>query len=264
MSDTESPVVGRGLLQDLGDLFVAPTDAFRSLVAKNQFWIPMILTAIVLTACMGIWVGKVDPAAVTRAQLEEMGLWQKIPPGQQAQVLASAGSGFAVKQIAGVVVGPPLAALVIAALFLLIFRLAMDDSVTVRRSIMFRWVLRGVAMGPRVTFRQSLTIVCWGSFVVTLVSFPLMLLTLALKGDWNIPLANALNANLTLALNKDATSKFLYSLASSLDLFSFWMIFLYATGFAVAAKRTLSWALLGITIPWAVYVLIKSGVMSRF
>ena len=240
---TDQPTEKRGFLQDLGDLFIAPVDAFASLVARNQFWIPMILTAVVLSACMGFWVSKVDPAAVTRNQLEEMGFWQKIPPDQQAIVLENAGNGFAAKQIAGVVLVPPLMALVMAAILLLIFRFAMDGSLT---------------------FRQSLTVLCWGSFAVTLVSMPLMLLTLALKGDWNIPLMNAVNANLTLALSKDSTPKFLYSVASSLDLFSFWTIFLYATGFATAAKRSLSWALLGVTIPWAAYVLIKSGLMSLF
>jgi hypothetical protein len=232
-----------GFFQDLGDLFLAPADAFASLLTKNQFWIPMILVAVIAAGCAGLWASKADPVVVVRSQMEDMGLWEKIPPEQQATMLADAPKGFAAKQVGGALLVPPIMYVVFAALFLAIYRFAMDGAVT---------------------FRQSLTVVCWGSLAVTLVGMPLALLVLWLKGDWNIPIQNALNANLTLALSRGSTSKFLYSVAASLDLFSFWALFLYATGFAVAAKRKFSWAIWGVTIPWAVYVLAKSGLASLF
>ncbi len=243
MSEELTADVRGGFVQDLVDLFLAPADAFRSLLAKNQFWIPMILAAVIAATSMGLWASKADPATVVRAQLEEMGFWEKIPPEQQATVLSDAPKGFLAKQVAGALFVPPIMYVLFAGLFLGIYRFTMDG---------------------KLTFTQALSVVCWGSLAVTLVMMPLSLLVLWLKGDWNIALQNALNANLTLALSRSATSKFLYSLAASLDLFSFWTLFLYATGFAVAAKRKLSWSIWGVTIPWAVYVLIKSGLASLF
>ena len=60
--------------------------------------------------------------------------------------------------------------------------------------------------------------------------------------------------------------KFMYSVMSSLDLFSFWSIFLIATGLKAAAGKKLSFggALFAVILPWAVYVLLKSAVAGAF
>jgi hypothetical protein len=61
-------------------------------------------------------------------------------------------------------------------------------------------------------------------------------------------------------------SKFVYSLASSIDLISFWTMFLMATGVKAAAGKKLSFggAFFVVFLPWAAYVLIKSALAGAF
>jgi hypothetical protein len=64
-------------------------------------------------------------------------------------------------------------------------------------------------------------------------------------------------ANLTLLVAKDAVSKWLWALLGSVDLFSFWILFLLSVGFGVASKRPTASALWGVATPWAVIVAFK-------
>jgi hypothetical protein len=110
-----------------------------------------------------------------------------------------------------------------------------------------------------INYRQSLTVVASSLVAVALLTTPLLLSVLALKDDWTIPPQEALQANVTLLLDKASAAKWLWSLFSSLDLLVFWQIFLLATGFAAASKRGWTWALPGIVVPWLVFVACKVG-----
>ena len=95
--------------------------------------------------------------------------------------------------------------------------------------------------------------------IFLLLQTPMILLTLALKGNWNLNPQEVLSANLTLLLEKGEASAALWSLAGSLDLFSFWTIFLLAVGFGIVSKRSTSSAGMGVLIPWVIVVAIKVG-----
>jgi hypothetical protein len=60
-----------------------------------------------------------------------------------------------------------------------------------------------------------------------------------------------------MVLVKTTASKALYALAKSLDLFTFWTMFLLAAGFGAASKRSAGGAAMGVVLPWAVIVLGK-------
>ena len=66
-------------------------------------------------------------------------------------------------------------------------------------------------------------------------------------------------ANLSLVMDKAETAKPLWALATSLDLVSFWIMFLLATGFGVAVKKSTGSTIWGVAIPWAIMVAIKVG-----
>jgi hypothetical protein len=67
-------------------------------------------------------------------------------------------------------------------------------------------------------------------------------------------------------MDPNTSSKFVYSLAGSIDLFVFWTIFLLATGLKAAAGKKLSFtgALIAVLLPWAVVVLAKSALAGVF
>ena len=87
---------------------------------------------------------------------------------------------------------------------------------------------------------------------------------LHLKDDFLVNPQEVLQANPTLLVEKDSVHKSVFSFLSSLDLFSFWMIGLLAIGFGLACRKPASSAVWGVAVPWALYVLVKSGLAALF
>jgi hypothetical protein len=236
MTDTESPVAERGLLQDLGDLFFAPSTAFASLLRTSRFWIPLLAWLALAYAFQSLWLSKVNIPEFLRVQAELA--------GKPAGAIPDSALGFIkIMMWVGTLIGPPIVLLVIVGVYLLVFR---------------------VFMGGAVTFRQTLTVVAWSMLCVSLVSQPLMFGTMALKGDWNQAPPMAFQTSAALLLDPGTAAKPLYALADSLDLFVAWTLSLLMIGFAVASRRTIGSAALGVLAPWALYVLLKIGWAALF
>jgi hypothetical protein len=189
--------------------------------------------AVAFTA---FWLQKVDAREFMRAQIVASGRADKMPPGQMEQQL-DAGAGF-FKPIswASALLAPPIITLIVGAVLLFVFRFFYAGDVT---------------------FAQSLSVTGWSYFTTALVTTPLLFLVMFLKGDWNVSPQDALQANPALFLDPLTTSKPLHALASSLDLFSFWIIWLLSSGYGVATRHTTASAAVGVVSVWALYVLGK-------
>jgi hypothetical protein len=118
--------------------------------------------------------------------------------------------------------------------------------------------------GGEVTFKQAIAIVLWTMLAVGLVSTPVLLTVMALKGDWNLDPNQVVQANLGLLLDKSTAAKPLWALLTSIDLFVLWNVFLLAVGFGVATRKPTSSALWGVVIPWLVFVGLKVGASALF
>jgi hypothetical protein len=190
----------------------------------------------IAVAFTAFWLQKVDAREFMRGQIVQSGRADKMAPGQMEQQL-DAGAGF-FKPISWVstLLAPPIITLIVGALLLFVFRFFYAGDVT---------------------FAQSLSVTGWSYFTTALVTTPLLLLVLFLKGDWNVSPQDALQANPAMFLDPLTTSKPLYALASSLDLFSFWVMWLLASGYGVATRRTTGSAAVGVISLWALYVLGK-------
>ena len=124
---------------------------------------------------------------------------------------------------------------------------------------MFRFFYAG-----EVGFKQAFAIVTWVFLAVGVVTTPVTLAILALKGDWNINPQDAVQANLGLLLDKSTAAKPLWALLTSIDVFVLWMVFLLAVGFGVASRKATGSAIWGVAIPWVIIVLIKVGWSALF
>ena len=71
-------------------------------------------------------------------------------------------------------------------------------------------------------------------------------------------------ANLGLLLDKSTAAKPLWALATSIDVFVLWMVFLLAVGFGVACRKPTSSAIWGVGIAWALMVACKVGWAALF
>ena len=245
MSDVSaaSAPAERGVLATLVDVFVAPADAFRAIAARPRWEVPLLLAIGIGLAFSAIWIAKADPVEFMRAQMEESGGMERIPVEQRAEVLRGQAKWFQAFAWVGPLFFAPLAYAVLAGLFLFVYRFF---------------------YAAEVTFAQSLAVVAWGFAVYLLVLNPLILLVMALKNEWSVDPNTVVQASAAAFLDKATTSKPLYALAGSLDLFSFWLIALLSIGFAAVIRKPASSAAWGIVVPWAFYVLGKAGLAAIF
>lgn len=237
----EPPPAG-GFFQNLIDVYFSPREAFNRIVARPAFLLPLVGQLVLAAAFSGIWLQKVDPREFMKTQLEESGQMEKIPAERREAVMEMAPMQLKIGASVGVLFAP-LVVLVVGGVLMGVFRFFYSSEVT---------------------FKQALAVTAWSFFALALVSTPLLLLVLQLKGDWNLNPQEVIQANPGLFLEKAATAKPLWSLLTSLDLFSLWLAFLLAAGFGVASRKTTGAAFWGVAIPWAVIVLCKVGWAAIF
>ena len=187
-------------------------------------------------AFSSIWAQKVDMREFMRQQMELNPRIQQMPTEQldrilEAQVNFFKNWGRMLPWIAPVVVD-----LIVAGIFMFVFRFF---------------------MAADLTYLRSLTTVAWSFAAINLLLTPIMLAVYSLKHDWNIDPNQIVQANPTIFFEQTDLARWLWSLLSSLDLFSLWTAFLFATGFSVGSRRELSTGLWGVGISWGIYVMVK-------
>src|SRR5262249_93022 len=118
--------------------------------------------------------------------------------------------------------------------------------------------------GANANFKTSMAIVAH-AYCPGILSSLLLILVIFLRPYGTLNLDNPLASNLGAFLPDDA-SKWLTSLAGSIDLFSFWTLILIGIGFAAFNPRKLkTGGAIGIAVVvWAAYVAIKVGITFVF
>jgi len=237
------PAKPGGFFQNLIDMYFAPREAFTRIVRSPAFLLPLAGYLILVLAFTGIWMSRMDAREFMKTQLEESGQWDRIPAEQREAVLERAPGQMKIFGWVGPVVATPVVLLLTAAVLMFVFRFFYSSEVD---------------------FKRAFAVVTWTFFAVGLVTTPLLLLVLQLKGDWNINPQEAIQANLGLLLDKSTAAKPLWALLTSIDVFSLWMVFLLAVGFGVASRKSTGSALWGVAVPWVLIVLGKVGWAALF
>jgi hypothetical protein len=228
-----------GALARLAGVFFEPRKTFTEIAQRPTWILPtllVILSALGLFAAVGQRVGW---DRVVRQRMQMSPRLQQLTPEQIAlQVrLAPALSN------AGVILGVPLFNLLEAAVLL---------------------GIAGGLMGARLAFKQVFAVVCYSGLPAAISSI-LAAIVVCLKNPGDFDLQNPLVFNIGAFLDPNG-GKFLHSLASSMDLFVFWMIFLIATGLKAAAGKSLTFtgALVAVLLPWVMLVLGKAAFVAAF
>jgi hypothetical protein len=238
-----APESGGGFFQNLVDLYFSPRDAFTRIVRAPKILVPLVAYVVLVLGFTGVWMSKMDSREFMKAQIEESPRADQMSAEQKEQIVEQQARFMGVY---GWVVGP-----VFIAIMLLVVSAAL--------MFIYRFFYAG-----EVSFKQAFAIVVWVFLAVSIVSVPVTLAVLALKGDWNIDPNQAVQANLGLLLDKSTAAKPLWALATSIDVFVLWMVFLLAVGFAVACRKSTSSAIWGVGIAWAIIVLCKVGWAAIF
>jgi len=227
----------------LAGVFFEPKKTFEDIAQRPGWLVPLILIIVAALSTMVVFSQHVGWERFFRQQMESNPRMAQLTPEQRDQALAMQ-MKFASVGAAVPVVAVPISFLVISAVLL--------------------GIVAGIMSAP-VKFKQVFAVMCYAS-LTGVVSSILTLVVMFLKDPDKFNLQNPLAFNPAAFMDPTTSSKFMYSLATSLDLFSFWTILLIATGLQAAAGKKLSFggALFSVILPWAVYVLGKSALAGLF
>ena len=225
-------------------VFLDPKKAFADIGARPRWIVPLVLLIVAYLIFMYCFTTHVGWEHSMRQAMETNSRVQQMDPQQREQALQMQ---LKFAPIGAFVVGP--IAIVVVALII-------------------AGVLLGVAkmMGAApLTFKQMFGITSY-SMLPGLVSSILTIIVIFIKNPEDFNLQNPLAFNLGAFLEPPPNSgKALYSLATSIDLFSFWTILLLAVGISVTAKKfPFSKALTAVVLPWVILVALKAGWAGLF
>lgn len=238
----EAVPAGIGPFGRITGVFFEPGKTFEDIGRRPTWLLPLALIVAAVLAFSIAYGQHVGWEHVVRQQLENSPRAAQITPEQREAAIAQ-GVRLARVFTYASLVAVPLSYIVIAAVLLAITALS----------------------SAALKFRQVFAVVCHANLPAVLVSL-LGIVTMFIKNPDDFDIRNPLAFNPGAFMDPQSTSKFIYTLSGSLDLFSFWMIFLLATGLRSASGRKLSFggALAAVACPWAVYVVGKAALAGLF
>jgi hypothetical protein len=190
-----------------------------------------------------VWLRKADHAEIARVQMEEAGVFDRVPPEQQATIVERQARLLPLFAWLGPTVFLPIMIVALAGLFLFVYRFF---------------------YAAETTFRQSLAVMTWALFTFYLLATLLLVLILTLKNEWSVDPRTVIEASPAAFVEKSAVPKTVHSLLDSLDLFSVWMLFLLSAGYAAVSKRSVGSAAMGVIVLWGIYVGLKVALAAVF
>lgn len=216
-----------------------PKPVFEDLAARPRWWAPIILLTILSVVFMTAFSRRVGIDTFARQQLDKQ--FQTNPqtaqmsPEQRDRMVGITTTITTYSVYGAAVAGTAISTLLLAAIMLGSLNLL---------------------GGAGLKFKEVFSVTCY-SFLPTAISTVLTLVVMFLKSPEDFDLQRPLPANLGAFLSTQTTPKWLQGLASSFDLFTFWIMLLMALGFSVFSKRlSFGKSLTLVLIPWALYVLI--------
>ncbi len=225
------------------DTFVAPSKTFSDIRRSASWWVPWILLAIASWAMVAVVDKKLGVEKVVENQMalspkQEERLDQLSPDQRAAQIQTIVKVNRAISYSYPVVLLIVVA--IMAAVLLGTFNLG---------------------LGQRLTFNQCMAISMYAS-LPGIIKALIAILAISVGGGEAFTFQNPIASNLSALV--DPSSHFLYSIATSLDVFTIWAIFLTGLGYGCVTKLKRGTCMAVVFGWWAVVVLGGAGIGALF
>jgi hypothetical protein len=220
-------------------VFISPGQAFESIVRRPDFLVPLIIMTIGSMAIIETILQKVGVGRVIRQSLEMSGKAGQMTPEQIDQVVHKAAMLTAITTRLFGALGVPIFLLIMAAAGLFIVN---------------------VVFGASADFKTCFSVVCYANLVL-LLGVVLALVVILLGDPEQFNPQNPVPTTIGFFLNPRETSKALYAIASSFDIFRVWFIILSSLGLSAATQKRVGTAAIFLTFfgVWVLVVLGKAG-----
>jgi hypothetical protein len=228
----------------LTGVFFEPAKTFADVAERPGFWVPLILIMVFSLSYMVLFGQHVGWERMIRHQTEMSSRSAQMSPEQREQGIQMGLKVAPIFAYVGVLLGVPLGTLIWAAVLL--------------------GIVKGM-MSAQVRLKQVFAIICYAG-MPGLIMVLLAIAVMFLKPPDDFNLQNPLVFNPGAFMDPTTTSKFLYSLASSLDLFRLWQLVLIGIGLKAAGGKTLSMggAMTAVFLPWVIWVLGAAAIAGAF
>ncbi len=222
----------------LAGVFFEPKKTFADIAARPRWIVPLILLMLTAFGVAMLYSQKGVLRISTEQQMAKNPQIAQLPPDQREQALER-GMKFATIIAYCIPIFVPISYLVMALVL---------------------WAIVSGILSVPVRFGQIFAIVTYAQLPGLLMSI-LIAVVVQMKNAADFNVQNPLMFNPGAFMDPLTSNKFIYSLAGSLDLFSFWTMLLVATGLKAAAGKRLSFggALFAVLLPWAVLSLGKAA-----
>ena len=235
----EAETPAQSFPERLMGVFISPGETFEDVARKPGFWAPLIVIVLGSVVMIETMIWKIGLERLVRAGIEQSSRASSMSPEQMDQAVSQGAKISAViMHIAGLL-GPPIVLLIIAGVGILIVN---------------------VIFGARASFKTIFSLVCYADLVSLLGV--LMSVAVMLFGDPDhFPSQNPIPGNVGFFLNPHEVSKPLYALASSVDIFTIWLLILLGVGLSkgTGGKVKPLPIFLAYTGVWILVVLAKVG-----
>lgn len=221
-------------------VFYEPGKVFADVAQKPRWIVPVLI--MILVGCGFVYVisTHVGWDQIVRQSLERSPRTADLPADQKELAIQRGAKFGSVIGWVGAIVGPPF------------FILAISGVLT---------GLFNALLGTDLKFSQMFSITAYAMMVRALFSI-LFALVIYLKPPEEVDIQTS-PFSAAILLSRQDSPKWLFALASSMDLFAIWVVILLAVGFSTAARKlSFTKALIGVAIPWLFIVAISVAAQS--
>jgi hypothetical protein len=228
-------------MQRFFGIFTEPVETFAVIARKPDFWAPLVALIVFVIAITELMLHRISMEEIVRRSIEMSGRANSMTPEQMQKAVeqgAKIGAVFAHLGFVSLVI----VLVIVAALGMLILKLV---------------------FGHPVGFKTAFSISAY-AFLPTIIGAILGMIVIALGDPASFNPQNIEPTNVGFFLSQQSTSRSLYSIATSIDFFTFWVLGLLGIGFAAATgrkarPRSVFFCFLGL---WVIWVLIKAGLAA--
>jgi hypothetical protein len=221
----------KGALWRLQGIFFQPRRTFEEINKKPTWLIALVLTVVIGAAAMYVMTSRIGVETIIAQQNPNQELNE-----QQREFMES--PFMAAFFYASVVIGTPLVILVIAVVMMLLYWMA----------------------GSEAPFSRVFSVVTHSFFAYSLIGSVIAVLIILLAQDpTELDFANLVSSNLGVLVDR-IESPVLFSLLSSIDLFSAYLIFLLSLGLSIVGRKSIGASVWLVIVPWIIYVAGKTAI----
>lgn len=234
---TVEPVEEMGALQRIIGVFTQPQKVFEYLRARPEFWVPIIITIVISVASSFLLYDIALDETIQNFEQQE-----NIPDERRDMIIDSIESRrTGAWRYASIFFFPIIRTFGIFALVALAF-----------------WFVGNVVLGGKARFKQIFSAFAYSYLIVAIagiiVKLPLMLSKETVK----------IHTSLALFMPQEASQSALYRFLDSFDVFTIWMLIVFAIGFGIIYRFSQMKAYMGVFVTWLLYVLIFSVALGSF